>query len=98
MSPVKLLSFTLVLCGTLASCAASDRTRRAAPDDGAASGSSMQPARINEDAARRGLERWGYRDIAGLHEIGNGMWIGEATYEGRRHAVEIDPFGHIVQQ
>lgn len=56
------------------------------------------PRNDDEAAARRTLERAGYRDIRGLQPNGDGGWRGNASRNGIDVRVRIDRRGYIIER
>ena len=55
-------------------------------------------AKDDESAARRTLERAGYRDIRELRPNADGGWIGNASRNGLDVKVRIDARGYIIER
>ncbi len=55
-------------------------------------------AKDDESAAKRTLERAGYRDIRELRPSTDGGWIGNASRNGIDVKVRIDARGYIIER
>lgn len=89
------IGVALALFGSSAAGLTHAQQRPASPGPTPAS---PKNAKDDEQAAKRALERAGYRDIRELRPIADGGWAGNASRNGLDVKVRIDARGYIIER